>query len=84
LGGFAVSLHKEISFETKICEQLGAHGRLYAEGDAANYDQAQVLFSEDCAGLGAIHPAAGGGGFAQEPRGQRRRNKAARPPALPA
>jgi hypothetical protein len=30
-----MSLHKEISFETEICEHLAANGWLYAEGDAA-------------------------------------------------
>jgi hypothetical protein len=31
-----MNLHKEISFETEICEHLAKHGWLYAEGDAAN------------------------------------------------
>ena len=34
-----MSLHKEISFETEICEYLGANGWLFAEGDAATYDR---------------------------------------------
>jgi type I restriction enzyme, R subunit len=42
-----VSLHKEISFETEICQHLGAHGWLYAEGDAAAYDRARALFPVD-------------------------------------
>jgi type I restriction enzyme R subunit len=42
-----MSLHKEISFETEICEHLAAHGWLYAEGDAANYDRARALFPAD-------------------------------------
>lgn len=42
-----MSLHKEISFETEICEHLAAHGWLYAEGDAAGYDRAQALFPAD-------------------------------------
>jgi type I restriction enzyme R subunit len=42
-----VSLHKEISFETEICQYLAAHGWLYAEGDASNYDRAKALFPAD-------------------------------------
>lgn len=40
-------LHKEIHFETEICEHLAAHGWLYAEGDAANYDRTRALFPTD-------------------------------------
>ncbi len=39
-----MSLHKEISFETEICQHLAAHGWLYGEGDAAGYDRARALF----------------------------------------
>lgn len=42
-----MSLHKEISFETEICEHLAAHGWLHAEGDAAAYDRARALFPPD-------------------------------------
>ena len=42
-----MSLHKEISFETEICQHLADHGWLYAEGDAAGYDRARALFSAD-------------------------------------
>ena len=42
-----MSVHKEISFETEICEHLAAHGWLYAEGDAAHYDRARALFPTD-------------------------------------
>lgn len=42
-----MSLHKEISFETEICEHLAAHGWLYAPGDAASYDKARALFPAD-------------------------------------
>lgn len=42
-----MSLHKEISFENEICQHLSANGWLYAEGDAAEYDRAQALFSAD-------------------------------------
>ena len=42
-----MSLHKEISFETEICEYLGANGWLYAEGDAAAYDRSRALFPAD-------------------------------------
>jgi len=34
-----MSLHKEINLEVEICQHLGAHGWLYAEGDAASYDR---------------------------------------------
>ena len=40
-------LHHESAFETEICEYLGAHGWLYAEGDAAGYDWARALFPAD-------------------------------------
>jgi type I restriction enzyme R subunit len=42
-----MSLHKEINFETEICEHLAKHGWLYAEGDAANYDRARALYPAD-------------------------------------
>src|ERR1035437_414430 len=42
-----MSLHKEINFENEICQHLGAHGWLYAEGDAAGYDRAHALFPAD-------------------------------------
>jgi len=42
-----MSLHKEISFETEICEHLGAHGWRYAEGDVAGYDRARALSPAD-------------------------------------
>jgi type I restriction enzyme R subunit len=42
-----MSLHKEITFETEICQHLAANGWLYAEGDAANYDRALALFPAD-------------------------------------
>ena len=42
-----MSLHKEISFETEICDYLCAHGWLYAEGDAANYNRALALYPPD-------------------------------------
>src|SRR5665213_3232142 len=42
-----MSLHKEISFETEICEYLAEHGWLYSEGDAAGYDRAKSLFPAD-------------------------------------
>jgi len=40
-------LHKEITFETEICEHLAEHGWLYAEGDAAGYDRGRALFPAD-------------------------------------
>ena len=42
-----MSLHKEIAFETELCEGLAARGWLYAEGDAAGYDRARALFPAD-------------------------------------
>ncbi len=42
-----MSLHKEVNFETEICEHLAAHGWLYAEGDAARYARARALFPAD-------------------------------------
>lgn len=33
-----MSLHEEVNLEIEICQHLAAHDRLYAEGDAANYD----------------------------------------------
>ncbi len=42
-----MSLHKEINFETEICQHLGANGWLYEEGDAAGYDRALALFPAD-------------------------------------
>lgn len=42
-----MSLHKEINFETEICEYLAAHGWHYAEGEAAQYDRARALFAPD-------------------------------------
>jgi type I restriction enzyme R subunit len=41
------TLHKEINFENEICEYLAAHGWLYAEGDAKDYDRARALFPAD-------------------------------------
>ena len=42
-----MSLYKEIKFEDDICEQLSAHGWLYAEKDAADYDRQLALFPAD-------------------------------------
>lgn len=42
-----MSLHKEISFETEICEHLSQHGWLYAKDDAASYDRPRALFPAD-------------------------------------
>ncbi|MDP2747932.1 type I restriction endonuclease subunit R [Pseudomonas sp.] len=42
-----MSLHKEVSFENEICEQLAAHGWLHAAGDAQAYDRARALFPAD-------------------------------------
>lgn len=42
-----MSLHREIELEKDICDHLGAHGWLYEEGDAANYDRKRALFPAD-------------------------------------
>jgi type I restriction enzyme, R subunit len=42
-----MSLHKEIKFETEICDHLASNGWLHAEGDAALYDRALALFPSD-------------------------------------
>ena len=42
-----MSLHKEIHFESEICQHLAAHGWLYAEGDAALCDRTHGLFMPD-------------------------------------
>lgn len=42
-----MSLHKEISFESEICQHLASHGWLYSEGDATIYDRARALFPAD-------------------------------------
>lgn len=42
-----MSLHKEISFETEICQHLKANGWPYAEADATRYDRAAALFPPD-------------------------------------
>ncbi|WPO49256.1 type I restriction endonuclease subunit R [Pseudomonas sp. S1Bt23] len=42
-----MSLHREVSFESEICEQLAANGWLYVEGDAQVYDRARALFPAD-------------------------------------
>ncbi len=43
----SAGLHKEINFETDICDHLASHGWLYAEGDAQGYDRAHALFPAD-------------------------------------
>ncbi len=42
-----MNLHKEINFETEVCDHLAAHGWLYAESNAANYDRALALYPAD-------------------------------------
>jgi len=42
-----MNLHKEINLEVEICQHLAAHGWLYVEGDAANYDRARALYRAD-------------------------------------
>jgi len=42
-----MSLHKEIKFEDEVCDYLGNHDWLYADGDATNYDRARAVFPPD-------------------------------------
>jgi len=42
-----VSVHKESAFEDDVCAHLGAHGWLYAAGDAQACDRARALFPAD-------------------------------------
>jgi type I restriction enzyme R subunit len=42
-----VSLHKEISFESEVCDSLGAHGWLSERGDWERYDRARALYPPD-------------------------------------
>ena len=42
-----MSLHKEINFETEICEHLARHNWLFTEGAWENYDRALALFPAD-------------------------------------
>jgi len=42
-----MSLHKEIHFESEICQHLAANGWLHEEGDAAKFDRANGLFLSD-------------------------------------
>ena len=42
-----MSLHKEISFEDEICNDLSKAGWFYEAGSAARYDRARALFTED-------------------------------------
>lgn len=41
------NLHKEINFESEICQHLCSNGWIYAEGDAAVYDRNHALFPAD-------------------------------------
>lgn len=42
-----MTIHREINFETEICDHLAKYGWLYADGDAAGYDRARALFPAD-------------------------------------
>ena len=54
-----MSLHKEISFETEICEHLANNGWMYDTNDAALYDRTLALFPADVlAWVQATQPAA--------------------------
>jgi hypothetical protein len=41
-----MSLHKEIHFETEICDDLAANGWLCETGDGTKYGSAMLAFSE--------------------------------------
>jgi type I restriction enzyme R subunit len=42
-----MALHNEINFENEVCEYLAAHGWLYAENAASDYDRQLALFPAD-------------------------------------
>ncbi|MFO0589896.1 MAG: type I restriction endonuclease [Polyangiaceae bacterium] len=42
-----MTLHKEVNFETEICDHLASHGWRFAPGDAAAYERDRALFSAD-------------------------------------
>ncbi len=42
-----MSVHKEVSFEAEICDQLGERGWLYTDSNAANYDRARAVYPSD-------------------------------------
>jgi type I restriction enzyme R subunit len=42
-----MSLQKEVSFETEICQHLAGRGWLHAEGDATAYDRTRAIFPAD-------------------------------------
>ena len=46
-----MSLHKEVSFETEICEHLSAKGWLCQGGDYAKYERDKALFAGDVQGF---------------------------------
>ena len=41
------TLHREIHFETEICQHLGAHGWLHEDGAAHDFDAARGLYLPD-------------------------------------
>lgn len=42
-----MALHKEINFETEICDYLSSQGWLYSEGDASSYSREKALLPSD-------------------------------------
>ena len=42
-----MTIHKEISFETEICDHLAANGWLYVQNDASLYDRTRAVFAPD-------------------------------------
>ena len=68
-----MNLHKEVHFETAICEHLGAHGWRYAEGDAAHFDSAHGLYLPDLLAWIEAYAARELGAAFQESRSDRGR-----------
>jgi type I restriction enzyme R subunit len=42
-----MNLHREIHFETEICDHLRSHGWLHEEGETASFDRARALYPSD-------------------------------------
>lgn len=42
-----MNLHREIHFETEICDYLRSHGWLHDKGDTASYDRGRALYPSD-------------------------------------
>lgn len=42
-----MNIHREISFESEVCDHLASHGWLHANGDATLYDRQRALYPAD-------------------------------------